>query len=543
MSIIFNIDLVLVILANSVIELPNLRKDFEEFYSADKYRFYERAKRSPHYNSHNMSGKPLESEVAMRRVFGILLCAEEDESVRKFVYGKLMNTDNRFRELVNRPKKAAINAFLADMMNSSGSVSDMINAPVSILTYLLYSKYGLDSDNGTVNDFLSKSYELHLNLHNRAAKSKGIPQIPIPDDVVTIPKKAQKLIRRFKTGLDLAIFHDLYDAQVLETDVAPIDSELYGYITSYGDLGHTETSDIRNAAAVALTATFISNMNEVALNGLYGTAGVTKDEQDAFINMMATLNAFFSSDGIYREITVTHYITGHIFMLLMKEIRNMREVYFRNNDETQYLELQRLENVIADKDRAIEYLETELAKANDQIGQQREEIKRLTDEAYKDNKDAIKPYASEIAGLNSRIRELEKALEAEQAKIPELNALREFAFTAQSEYMPPETTVTLEELIRGKKIIVLGGHVNWRNRMQAQYPAITFLDGHNKTLDISIFAKADFVFLHTANMSHNVYDKVIACMRGRNLKFDYLGRSKNQELLETEIVSILREKM
>ena len=162
---------------------------------------------------------------------------------------------------------------------------------------------------------------------------------------------------------------------------------------------------------------------------------------------------------------------------------------------------------------------------------------------FSEDKATFKQYAPEIAELNSKIRELEKALEAEQAKYPELNALREFAFTAQSDYMPPETTVTLAELLRGKKIIIVGGHINWRNKMQAKYPAVTLLDGHNVSLDVSMFDNANFILLNTANMSHKLYDKIIGYLRGRNLKFDYLGRSKNQELLEAEIVTILQEKM
>lgn len=198
-----------------------------------------------------------------------------------------------------------------------------------------------------------------------------------------------------------------------------------------------------------------------------------------------------------------------------------------------------------DDEQAIEIqrLKTELAQADDNIVRQREEVRRLTDELFKENKDAIKPYASEISELNNRIRELEKNLETEQAKTPELNALREFAFAVQSEYIPPETTITLAELTKGKRIIIVGGHINWRNKMKERYPAIMFLDGHNASLDVSIFGNADFTLLYTSNMSHKLYYKIIGYLRDKKLRFNYLGRSINQELLETEIVSILQGKI
>lgn len=195
------------------------------------------------------------------------------------------------------------------------------------------------------------------------------------------------------------------------------------------------------------------------------------------------------------------------------------------------------------RDIEIENLNTKLAIADAQSAQQRGEIQRLTDALRKENKDAIKPYAIELSQLNGRIRELENALETETAKNPELNALREFAFDTQSEYTTPETTTTLAELICGKKIIIVGGHITWRNRMKERHPSIMFLDGHNKALNHTVFDKADFILFDTSNMSHTTYEKAICYLRDRRLRFNYLGRSKNQELMEAEIVSILQEKI
>lgn len=215
--------------------------------------------------------------------------------------------------------------------------------------------------------------------------------------------------------------------------------------------------------------------------------------------------------------------------------------YFNKKQGVVFVQL--LDNLKDKKDLEIERLKVELAKAHEQGIQQREEIQLLTNELFKENKDAIKPYASEVSKLNGIIRELQKALETEQAKTPELNALREFAFAAQSEYIPPETTVTLSELIRGKKIIVVGGHVNWRNKMKECYPTITFLDDSIVSFENSIFDRADFILFKPSYMSHKQYYKVIDYLRGKKLRFDYLGRSVNPDLLEAEMISILQEKM
>ena len=60
--------------------------------------------------------------------------------------------------------------------------------------------------------------------------------------------------------------------------------------------------------------------------------------------------------------------------------------------------------------------------------------------------------------------------------------------------------------------------------------------------------RKDFEFYYNTDKYHFyerakrscLYDKVIGCLRGRKINFDYLGRSKNQELLEAEISAILQ---
>jgi hypothetical protein len=115
---------------------------------------------------------------------------------------------------------------------------------------------------------------------------------------------------------------------------------------------------------------------------------------------------------------------------------------------------------------------------------------------------------------------------------------RNSAFSMQTESVPIETAVTLTDLILGKKVIIIGGHVIWRNKMKARYPGVTFIDGQIASLDLSIFNNASFILLNTANISHKVYNKVVDHLRDKKLRFPYLGRSNNQERLEAEVVPI-----
>ena len=157
----------------------------------------------------------------------------------------------------------------------------------------------------------------------------------------------------------------------------------------------------------------------------------------------------------------------------------------------------------------------------------------------KGNKAAEAPCREEIARLHKQNASLENKLNEEKEKTTELNLLREFAFDVQSQYSTCGTETAFADRIRGKRIVVVGGHINWRNKLKKKYPEVTVWDGHVETQDISLFDKADFVFLNVSNMNHGVYYKAIGALRDRRVPYDYLGRTTNQELYEREMADIL----
>ena len=130
-------------------------------------------------------------------------------------------------------------------------------------------------------------------------------------------------------------------------------------------------------------------------------------------------------------------------------------------------------------------------------------------------------------------------MKKEIEKNAELNTLRSFVFDIQREYYPEKNSKSLSELTNGKRIIVIGGHINWRNNLKNKYPAFQIFDGNIKTADLSSLQSADFVFLNVSNMSHALYYKAMNILRENDIPFDYLGRTVNQELYEKEMADIL----
>lgn len=70
------------------------------------------------------------------------------------------------------------------------------------------------------------------------------------------------------------------------------------------------------------------------------------------------------------------------------------------------------------------------------------------------------------------------------------------------------TPKRLEKLLRSKKILIMGGHVNWQNRIKEVYPKLTYIDSDNVNFDVSVLKNADYIFFNTLHCSHTLYFKV-----------------------------------
>ncbi len=70
------------------------------------------------------------------------------------------------------------------------------------------------------------------------------------------------------------------------------------------------------------------------------------------------------------------------------------------------------------------------------------------------------------------------------------------------------TPKRLEKLLRSKKILIMGGHANWQNRIKEVYPKLTYMDSDNVNFDVTILKNADYIFFNTLHCSHTMYFKV-----------------------------------
>ena len=82
----------------------------------------------------------------------------------------------------------------------------------------------------------------------------------------------------------------------------------------------------------------------------------------------------------------------------------------------------------------------------------------------------------------------------------------------------------MKKLIAEKKIVIIGGHINWQNKLKELFPNWKFISVNAyKTVDGAMLENKDKVYFYTDYISHVSYYKFIAAVRERKIPFGYIG--------------------
>lgn len=153
----------------------------------------------------------------------------------------------------------------------------------------------------------------------------------------------------------------------------------------------------------------------------------------------------------------------------------------------------------------------EIAELRNKLNSKEQTIKNLSD-MYRSAKQAQK--------------EAEALRDKESSDREELYALREYAYKSTIEDEPTEE-ITIDEMkkvIKDKKIVIIGGHVNWINKLKKEFPDWLFVMPENfKKVDASMLEDKEMIYFYTDYISHTAYGKFISALRENKLRFGYLG--------------------
>ena len=137
----------------------------------------------------------------------------------------------------------------------------------------------------------------------------------------------------------------------------------------------------------------------------------------------------------------------------------------------------------------------------------------------------IKEIRSEITDKRKMSEEIARLRDQLEAQQKELSALREHVYNLTEEDEVKETVSVdkMKEYLSPLRIIIVGGHKNWRQKMKQEFPDWTYIDATvSGTMETSVVDKADRVYFFTDTISHSTYFKYMNVVKERNVDFGYI---------------------
>lgn len=528
-------------LSGLIIAYPTLKTFIDNLYETQKFRFYDKAKNTQHYNATVLTSRPLEMDVSAKRAYGILLCSQDDEQLQRILCSEFIKI---FSELGTLIKNFSMNNFHSLSMKYTNIAerecwdAAQVNSVVYFTNYLLICEYGIYTEEKEVQAFYNavQSDMLSREKFNVESFSETIDNVDV-HKLVTVPRYVRKIRSKFTSGADLDFFIDLANFASGVYAPSPHSTNLAAELTSYIT---EEPADAKKAMRYCGMCSDALSLEGLSFSMLINNEKLTKTEQDRVFKLAARQLSHSRMSTDLPQISLADYILEMLLCLLVKKLKQSKDFYFENNSETQFNELQRVRNEMEGLREQLLEKETFLADQSKYVIVLKNQVDQLKSELSKETKDAAKPLMEEIILLRSQVSDLQKKLDDESEKAHELKRLREFIFALQQEDEIITREVSLSALIEGKTIYIIGGHINWRTKLKHNYPTLRIVDGHSVSFDEQSLMNADMVLLNTTNMSHKLYYKVIDVLRKNKIPFDYLGKYSNQNLLEQEIAEILQ---
>jgi len=109
----------------------------------------------------------------------------------------------------------------------------------------------------------------------------------------------------------------------------------------------------------------------------------------------------------------------------------------------------------------------------------------------------------------------------------ELNALRKYVYEQSSEAPVTETVSTekMAEAIRSGKIVIIGGHDNWTNKLKDLFPKWTYLKpSATGSVPTNVIDSAEWIYFFSDHICHPQYNRFLDAARIRNITVGYIAK-------------------
>lgn len=199
-----------------------------------------------------------------------------------------------------------------------------------------------------------------------------------------------------------------------------------------------------------------------------------------------------------------YYQAAMYIRYLIKAYKQVKTHYFANNKETQFAEL--------------EAKEKEIIRLISKLDQREAQVKDLIEQAEQ---------------LTKQVEKLQKEIESEQLKNNELNSLREFMFSLDTQVEYAEKDIDYN-ILKTIKAVIIGGHEKWQSRMKEILPGCIFIHTDMINFDMAVLDSVDIVFFYVNYLNHSIYYRIIERLRNTKKKIHYLNQ-QNESLVLKDI--------
>ncbi|MCK2000501.1 DUF2325 domain-containing protein [[Brevibacterium] frigoritolerans] len=289
--------------------------------------------------------------------------------------------------------------------------------------------------------------------------------------------------------------------------------------------------------------------------------------QDGFTKYLSGIDSFTRSLGInsrdlFRSVKVKqeqidvvlahfHYLVGEgqldeseknvylaysLFILAMsEEYKQTREKYLEQMKDKFYYELNKIQNEINEQQAFI-------IKQKEELKEKKAEMKKEKTALEYTQKQLLK----ELEEYKLKVQHLENKQEKAEGNTKELFALREHLFSLQDKNLPDveineNRLKEMTDVIMETKIVVVGGHPQWQNKVKETFKDISFISADERGRDFSFLDKADVVIINTSYNSHSLYKRVMNQLNKNNVPIGYIHQSTNIDLLIPDLFDTLKD--
>lgn len=164
-----------------------------------------------------------------------------------------------------------------------------------------------------------------------------------------------------------------------------------------------------------------------------------------------------------------------------------------------YIELALSADVATNKIRSIDLKnkQSEIDKLHMRLDRQQQSLNEAQLAIDRQNK-KILANAEEYASQQETISEMKAYIEALETQLEN-----------QNETQQQSDTVVVPDL-SDKRIVVVGGHENWQNKLKSLYPDFTFIGADDISFDVNVVRNADIVIFNFIHSSHTLYYRLKA---------------------------------